>query len=247
MGEFLENIACSGAECLSWILVFLNIMAVFYLVFCSFWKVTKIVRVVGWVWIGVLCSATIGILIFHTCIYTLLVTIFTIMMFMAILSVIFPPQKSEVRKKPRPNKRIVLIRNKPSHKNCVKLKPCEKKKSCEIEEVCIIKEEPCILEEVCVIKKPCVIKNPCVVKKTCVIEKPRVKNTRPKFSKNKKKFQPQYTKVRGINKNNMQKRVARVCTTLPNGFYISDVISARQRKFAPDVVVVKYFKKRRRK
>ncbi len=90
MNEFLKSITCSGTECLSWIFVLLNILAIFYLVFCSFWKVTRAAKITGWIWLSGLLCATIGILIAHTCIYTLLVTVFTAMMIMAILAVILP-------------------------------------------------------------------------------------------------------------------------------------------------------------
>lgn len=90
MEEFLKSITCSGTECLCWILVLFNILAVFYLVFCSFWKVTRIVKITGWVYAAGLLCATIGILIAHTCIYTLLTTVFTCMMIMAIFAVVLP-------------------------------------------------------------------------------------------------------------------------------------------------------------
>ena len=92
MDKFLESIACSGNECLCWILVLLNILTIFYLVFCSFWKVTRVVKVSGWAWAAVLLCTTVGILFFHTCIYTLLTTIFTAMMQMAIMAVVLPSE-----------------------------------------------------------------------------------------------------------------------------------------------------------
>ena len=98
MDEFMKSLACAGTECFCWILVLLNIFAVFYLVFCSFWKVSRLVKLSGWVYSGVLIGATILILFFHTCIYTLLATVFTGMMLMAILSIILP-QQGEVREK----------------------------------------------------------------------------------------------------------------------------------------------------
>lgn len=90
MEEFLKSITCSGTECLCWILVLFNILAVFYLVFCSFWKVTRIVKITGWVISAGLLCLTVGILIAHTCIYTLLTTVFTCMMIMAIFAVVLP-------------------------------------------------------------------------------------------------------------------------------------------------------------
>ena len=52
MNELLKSLACSGTECFCWILVLFNILAVFYLVFCSFWKVSKLVKIFGWVHSG---------------------------------------------------------------------------------------------------------------------------------------------------------------------------------------------------
>ena len=106
MSELLKSMACAGAECLCWILVLFNIFAVFYLVFCSFWKVSKLVKINGWVYSGVLICTTIIVLFVHTCIYTLLATVFTGMMLMAILSIILPQQgeQSEKKDKAKPNK-----------------------------------------------------------------------------------------------------------------------------------------------
>ena len=107
MNELLKSLACSGTECFCWILVLFNILAVFYLVFCSFWKVSKLVKIFGWVHSGVLICVAIATLFYHTCIYTLLATIFTGMMLMAILSIILPQQpeprtKTEKIKPPKP-------------------------------------------------------------------------------------------------------------------------------------------------
>ena len=107
MNELLKSLACSGTECFCWILVLFNILAVFYLVFCSFWKVSGPVKIFGWVHSGVLISTAIVTLFYHTCIYTLLATIFTGMMLMAILSIILPQQtetrtKTERVKSPKP-------------------------------------------------------------------------------------------------------------------------------------------------
>ena len=107
MNELLKSLACSGSECLCWILVLFNIFAVFYLVFCSFWRISRMTKMIGWVNSGVLICITILILFFHTCIYTLLATIFTGMMLMAILAIILPEQrdsreKTEKIKAPKP-------------------------------------------------------------------------------------------------------------------------------------------------
>ncbi|MBE6554995.1 MAG: hypothetical protein E7663_01995 [Ruminococcaceae bacterium] len=54
------------------------------------------VKISGWVWATVLLCATIGILFFHTCIYTLLATVFTVMMLMAIMAVVLPSVREDV-------------------------------------------------------------------------------------------------------------------------------------------------------
>ena len=109
MNELLKSLACSGTECFCWILVLINILAVFYLVFCSFWKVSRLARICGWVHAGLLICIAVITLFYHTCIYTLLATIFTGMMLMAILSIVLPQQpepreKVEKVKPPKPPK-----------------------------------------------------------------------------------------------------------------------------------------------
>ena len=59
MNELLKSLLCSGTECFCWIIVLFNIFAVFYLVFCSFWNVTKLVKIFGWIHAGALICAAI--------------------------------------------------------------------------------------------------------------------------------------------------------------------------------------------
>ena len=100
MNELLKSLACSGTECFCWILVLFNILAVFYLVFCSFWKVSRLVKIFGWVHSGVLICIAIITLFYHTCIYTLLATLFTGMMLLAILSIVLQQQGEYPRRWP---------------------------------------------------------------------------------------------------------------------------------------------------
>lgn len=114
MNELMKSLVCPGSECFCWILVLVNIFAVFYLVFCSFWKISKLVKLAGWAYSGVLIGSTILILFFHTCIYTLLATVFTGMMLMAILSIILPQQgepceKTEKTKASKPMGAYVIF------------------------------------------------------------------------------------------------------------------------------------------
>lgn len=82
---------CQDAEnCLSWLIILLDIFAIFYLVFVSFYKVTKFVRMLGWIWVGVLVTADVMIMAMHPCILTLLCVLFTIMIITAVLSVVLP-------------------------------------------------------------------------------------------------------------------------------------------------------------
>lgn len=85
----LSSIVCSSENCLSWIIVLLNILTVFYLVFCAWFKVSKAVKVVGYVMASVLTVGTVIILAIHTCIFTILCAVFSALIVMAVLSVVF--------------------------------------------------------------------------------------------------------------------------------------------------------------
>ena len=88
-GTGLSNFACSAEECLSWIIILLNILTIFYLVFCAWFKVTKAVRVIGYVWASALAVGSVAVVALHTCIFTILSTVFTGLVIMAVLSVAF--------------------------------------------------------------------------------------------------------------------------------------------------------------
>ena len=99
MGEILDAITCSASECLCWILVLMNIMAIFYLVFCSFCRVNKVVKIIGWVWLTEMLTSTVALLVIHTCLYTMLATVFTTMIMMAMLFVILPENNKKDEEK----------------------------------------------------------------------------------------------------------------------------------------------------
>lgn len=88
-GTGLAYFACSAEECLSWVIILLNILTVFYLVFCSWYKVTKTVKVIGYVWASALTVGTVAVVAIHTCIFTILSSVFTALILMAVLSVVF--------------------------------------------------------------------------------------------------------------------------------------------------------------
>nr|MBO4517797.1 hypothetical protein [Clostridia bacterium] len=82
---------CNNTEkCLCWLIILLDIFAIFYLVFVSFYKVTEFAKMLGWICIGVLITADVIIVAIHPCILTLLCILFTIMIMAAILSVVLP-------------------------------------------------------------------------------------------------------------------------------------------------------------
>ena len=85
----LLGIACSAEECLCWIIILLNILTIFYLVFCAFFRVTKPVKVIGYVWASALAVGTVAVVAIHTCIFTILAAVFTALILMAVLSVVF--------------------------------------------------------------------------------------------------------------------------------------------------------------
>lgn len=89
LSSFMEKLVCSQDECLSWIIILLNILTVFYLVFCSWFKVTKAVKAIGYAWASALTVGTVAVVALHTCIFTILSAVFTALIIMAVLSVVF--------------------------------------------------------------------------------------------------------------------------------------------------------------
>ena len=73
LASFNETISCNASECLSWIIVLFNILTVFYLAFCAWFKITKTVKLFGWVWAGINVCATVIILF---CVLLLLFVLF---------------------------------------------------------------------------------------------------------------------------------------------------------------------------
>lgn len=122
---------CSNPEkCFCWLIILLDIFAIFYLVFVSFYKVTRLVRMIGWIWIGVLITADIIILAIHPCILTLLCILFTIMIMAAMLSVVLPnagnwemPEKTGDDEKPKKKEKCgsYVVREIDSQKYCFEL------------------------------------------------------------------------------------------------------------------------------
>ena len=92
--SIFSKLLCDTDSCLSYIIILLDILSVFYLVFCSYYKITKRVRLIGYIWSAILLCSTVIIMFFHTCIFTITGVVFTIMIEMAMLSVVFNHDKS---------------------------------------------------------------------------------------------------------------------------------------------------------
>lgn len=88
-------LVCNTDECLSFIIVFLNLLTIFYLVFSSYTKFTKITKIFGYIWSCIIMCASVVILALHTCVFTIAGTIFTGMAIIAVLSMIFEHRKKE--------------------------------------------------------------------------------------------------------------------------------------------------------
>lgn len=92
--SIFSKLLCDTDSCLSFIIIFLDILSVFYLVFCSYYKITKTVRLIGYIWASFLLCSTVTIMFIHTCIFTVMGVMFTIMIEMPILSIAFRRDKS---------------------------------------------------------------------------------------------------------------------------------------------------------
>ena len=88
-----SSLMCNTDECLSFIIVFLNLLTIFYLVYSSYKKITKITRIFGYFWSCLIMCASVAVLAIHTCIFTIAGTVFTGMAIIAVLSMIFESKK----------------------------------------------------------------------------------------------------------------------------------------------------------
>ena len=94
-----SGLICNASECLSFIIVFLNLLTIFYLVYSSYRKITNITIIFGYVWSCFIMCASIVVLAIHTCIFTIGGTIFTGMAIVAVLSMIFE-NKNKIKNQP---------------------------------------------------------------------------------------------------------------------------------------------------
>ena len=118
-----RDIVCSVSECLSWIFVLLNFLSIFYLTFCMFYKINKVVKLIGYFWAGCVTVASTVIVAVHTCLFTIVCAAFTgLMLFgllyvmlkskVEIIKVIAPAKKEEtVQVEEDPTEELELAEN----------------------------------------------------------------------------------------------------------------------------------------
>ena len=88
-GNFLTKLVCENTDCLSFIISFLDILTVLFLAYCASFRVTKGVRIVGWVWAAVVIAGTVTVVALHTCMFTIISALFTALVLMALFGVTF--------------------------------------------------------------------------------------------------------------------------------------------------------------
>ena len=98
------DLVCSVSECLSWIFVLLNFLSIFYLTFCTFYKVNDVVKVIGFAWVVFVTAASTAIVWMHTCLFTIICAAFTGLMIFGLLYVMLK-SKVEINKIIKPTKK----------------------------------------------------------------------------------------------------------------------------------------------
>ncbi|HAE88387.1 MAG TPA: hypothetical protein DCG79_00780 [Clostridiales bacterium] len=110
---FLTKFACSGTDCLSYIISLIDIFTVLYLAYCASFRVNKGVRIFGWVWAAAVIAATVTIVAIHTCLFTLVSALFTALILMALFGVTFESisnkkeEPKEEKKEEKPAQAVV--------------------------------------------------------------------------------------------------------------------------------------------
>ena len=100
--EFLLNstardLLCNVNSCLSWIFVIVNFMTISYLAFCNYYKLNKPVKVIGFVWSGLVVAGAGVLVALHTCIFTIMCTVFTAMLVYAVLYVLLKDNETTIK------------------------------------------------------------------------------------------------------------------------------------------------------
>ena len=97
---------CGVADCWSWLFVLINFLSIFYLAFCVCYKINNVVKMIGYVWSGVVTVSSVVIVAVHTCLFTVFCAVFTGLMLFGLLYVLNKNKmvifKTEVVEKPVP-------------------------------------------------------------------------------------------------------------------------------------------------
>lgn len=93
--DFLSSLACHSNDCLSWMIIVINILTVSYLVFCSFFKFGKTLKIIGFIWLVLALAGIVTLIILHTCVFTIICAVFTILILITAFAVILTHQQEE--------------------------------------------------------------------------------------------------------------------------------------------------------
>lgn len=96
-----KDFLCNANECLAWIFVIINFMTIFYLAFCKFYKLDNVVKIIGYVWSGLVAVGSTLLVALHTCIFTIMCTVFTILLIFATLYVLLKNKVAIIEKAER--------------------------------------------------------------------------------------------------------------------------------------------------
>lgn len=117
LDEFLSP---SGSFC--WLVILLAMFALFYLIFCSYYKVDKLVKLIGWVYSAFMIAGDIIILAVKLDIFTLGSVLFSLMLFMAILSIVLPSAgTNNVDERKAKSEGCYVVREMESGRTCFEL------------------------------------------------------------------------------------------------------------------------------
>ncbi|MGN0813779.1 MAG: hypothetical protein ACI4MH_00930 [Candidatus Coproplasma sp.] len=112
MGSFIEEITCMCENCYSFVIFLLDVIAIAYLVFASYFPKRVFTKILGWFWIAVILIGTVVLMCVHNCLFTLLAAVFSLMMIATMLSTLIPERKKQDKVKAKANGGYYLLRRK---------------------------------------------------------------------------------------------------------------------------------------
>ncbi|MGN1104413.1 MAG: hypothetical protein ACI4QI_05995 [Candidatus Coproplasma sp.] len=112
MGSFIDKITCMCENCYSFIIFLLNVIAIAYLVFASYFPKRVFTKILGWFWIGVIIVGNIVLMCVHNCLFTMLGGVFSLMMIATMLSTLIPKREKQDKEKAKSSGGYYLLRKK---------------------------------------------------------------------------------------------------------------------------------------